>query len=120
MDQVELLRNSPSEAEHRSWARRGRTRYVARNPQLNFPSICKVTGGSLVHMSHERINDPGIELGTGTVFYHLYRFLCRPCLTIWSRANDGIEDVGNRNDATRSRDRPTLYPYRTPRSIPPP
>src|SRR5438034_8203102 len=72
---------------------------------LDPPSICKVTGGSLVHMSHERINDPGIELGTGPVFYHLYSFLYRPGFPVRSSANDGIEDVRHRHDATRERDR---------------
>src|SRR5438128_5818506 len=86
---------------------------------LDFPSICKVTGGNLVHMSHERINDPGIELGSGPIFYHLYSFLYRPGFPIWSRANDGIEDVRNRHDATRERDRLALYSHRISSSIPP-
>ena len=50
-------------------------------------------------MSHERINDLGIELGSGPVFYHIYGLLYRPGFPIWSSANDGIEDVRNRHDA---------------------
>src|SRR3989442_11898079 len=76
--------------------------------RLDPPSIRKVTGGSLAYMSHERINNPGIELGSGPVLYHLDSFLYRPGLPIRSSANDGIEDVRNRHDATRERDRRAL------------
>ena len=51
-------------------------------------------------MSHERVNDLGIELGSAPVLYHLYRFRYRPGFPIWSSANDGIEDIRNRHDAT--------------------
>src|SRR3989442_9824034 len=87
--------------------------------RLDPPSIRKVTGGSLVHMSHERINDPGIELGTGPVFYHLYSFLYRPGFPVRSSANDGIEDVRHRHDATRERDRLAPESHRISSSIPP-
>src|SRR5439155_26716997 len=73
----------------------------------------------LAYMSHERINDPGIELGTGPVFYHLYGFLYRPGFPVRSSANDGIEDVRYRHNATRERDRLALKSHGISSSIPP-
>src|SRR5439155_347254 len=76
-------------------------------------------GRLLAYVSHERINDPGIQFGSGSIFYHLYSFLYLPGFPIWSSANDGIEDVRNRHDATRERDRLALKSHRISSSIPP-
>src|SRR2546427_8738744 len=76
--------------------------------RLDPPSIRKVTGGSLAQMSHERINDLGIELGSGPVFYHLYGLLYRPGFPIWASDNAGIEYLRNRHDAPLERDRLAL------------